>query len=56
MQSLAAERVEVVRRGARIKDPNVAFRGQLEETLQACARVLGAAALVAMGKEKGESR
>src|SRR2546425_660782 len=56
MQGLAPQRVEIVRRGARIEDPDVAFGGKLEETFQPRARMLGTAAFVTMGKEKGESR
>src|SRR5207248_11174978 len=56
VQGLPAERMEVVRWSARIKHPDVALGSELEETLQARARMLGATALVAMGKEKRESR
>ena len=56
MQRLAPEQVEVLRRGARIGDPDVAFGCQLEEALQARAGMLRRRALVAVGEEEGQAR
>ena len=56
MQRLAPERVEVIRRRARIKDPDVALGRQLQEPFEARARMLRAAAFVPVRKEKRQPR
>ena len=52
--ALAAQHVEVLRRGRRVADPQVVLRAQGEEPLDAGARVLGALALEAVGEEQRE--
>ena len=56
MERLPPERVEVVRRRARIEDPDVALGGQLQEPLEPRTRMLRATALITVGKEEGQSR
>jgi hypothetical protein len=56
VERLPPERVKVVRRRARIEDPDVALCGELKEALEPRARMLRAATLIAMGKEEGQSR
>src|SRR5205823_6980969 len=56
MQRLAPERVEVIRRRAWIEDPDVALRGKLQEPFKPRARMFRAAALIGVGKKKGEPR
>jgi hypothetical protein len=45
---LAPQQVEVLGGGGRVGDPDVALGGELDEALDAGARVLGAGALVAV--------
>ena len=42
-------------RGRRVRDPDVLLRGELEEALEASARVLGAVALVAVRQQKRQA-
>ena len=55
-ERLAPEQVEVLGWGGAVGHANVALRGELEEALDAAARVLGAAALVPVGKQQREPR
>src|SRR6266849_3023626 len=52
---LAAEGVEVLRRRGQVADLHVVLGAQLEEALEACARVLRALALVAVREEQHEA-
>ena len=52
---LAAQHVEVLRRGRRVDDPQVVLGAQREEPLDARARVLGALALEAVGEQQREA-
>src|SRR2546428_5954237 len=52
---LAAEDVEVLRRRGQVADLHVVLGAELEEALEACARVLGALALVAVREEQHEA-
>ena len=54
-QRLAAQQVEVVRRRRAVRHTHVALGAQLQEALQAAARVLRTRALVAMGKEQRQA-
>src|SRR3954464_10010804 len=53
---LAAQEVEILGRGRRVREPDVALCGELDEALDAGARVLGAGALVAVREEQREPR
>ena len=55
IERLPAEEVEVLRRGGRVDDPDVLLCGQLEEPLEACARMLQSVPLVAVRKKKREA-
>ena len=52
---LAAQQVEVLRRGGRVGEPHVALGGERDEALDAGARVLRARALVAVRQQQGEA-
>ena len=53
--SLAAQQMKILRGGGRLADVHIAFGSQLHETLDARAGMLGALALVAVGKQEHES-
>jgi hypothetical protein len=55
-EGLAAEQVEVLRRGGRVGDPQVVLGGQLQEAFDPCARVLRPVALVAVREEQRQPR
>ena len=52
VERLLAEEVEVLGGGRRVRDADVLLRGELQEALEAGARVLGAVALVAVRQEQ----
>ena len=54
VERLPAEQVEVLRRGGRVRDPDVLLRRELEEPLEPRARVLGPVALVPVREQDGE--
>src|SRR5688500_15309467 len=56
VKSLAADDMEVLRRGRAVHDSNVLLRGHLHEALDPRARVLRAASFVAVRKQKREPR
>ena len=55
-ERLAAEQVEVLRRRRDVGHADVALGGELQEALEAPARVLGARALVAVRQQQREAR
>ena len=52
VQRLAPDQVEELRRGRAVRGADVLLRGELEEPLQPCARVLGAVSLVAVRQQE----
>ena len=53
---LAAQQVEVLGRGGRVGEPDVALGAELDEALDPGARVLGAGALVAVREQQRQPR
>ena len=56
VERLAAQQVEVLRGGRAVRDPDVLLRGELEEPLEAGARVLRPVALVAVREQQRQPR
>ena len=56
VERLAAQEMEVLRRRGRVDDADVLLGGELEEPLEARARVLRAVALVAVREEERQAR
>ena len=56
VERLAAQQVEVLRRGRAVGDADVVLRGELEEPLEPRARVLRAVALVAVREQQRQPR
>src|SRR5882762_4472388 len=50
--NLTPQKVKVLRSGGRLADLHVFFTGKLQETLDACAGVLGPLAFVAVGQQQ----
>ena len=55
MEPLAAQKVEVLACGGRIRDSDVALGAQGQEPLEASAGVLGPLSLVAVRQEEGQA-
>ena len=56
VERLPADEVEVLGGRRAVRDADVLLRGELEEALQARARVLGPVPLVAVREEQGQAR
>src|SRR5882672_7785925 len=54
-QGLAAEHVKILRGVGRLCDLDIVFRGELDESLDAGARVLRSLALVAVGEKQDKA-
>ena len=56
VEGLAAEQVKILARRRAVRDADVLLRGELEESLEARARMLGAVALVSVRQQERQAR